>query len=183
LRGPALILLAALAGGCGALKPRPSDPGLSLMHPRDLGESIRVTQSLAFQKGENRFEALAVIEADAHSIAVAGLGPLGNRMMALRWDGKSLEQERDPMLPAEFPLELILRDIQLAYYPEAALRRHLETIHWVLDEKENVRSIRKKGIEIIRIAYGGVKRWSNTVVFEHRELGYVLEITPLGEDE
>ena len=57
---------------------------------------------------------------------MAGLGPLGNRMLSLSWDGVVLTKERDPAVPSRLPGADILRNLQLAYWPEDVLRRALQ---------------------------------------------------------
>jgi hypothetical protein len=174
-----------LAGlmGCAALKPRPADPGLFLLPPSEAGTEISLSQSLAFSKGEQHFEALAAIELDASHLSLVGLGPLGNRMLALRYDGEHLEQERDPSLPPELPLQLILRDIELAYWPAEALRKRLGPEGWQIEEAALARTLVKNGAEVVRILYGGADRWRSPLSFEHRGLGYRLDIHPIKEEE
>ena len=178
-----LSLALALLVGCATLKPRPADPGLFLLPPSDAGVEISLSQSLAFSKGARHFEALAVIELDSSHLSLVGLGPLGNRMLALRWDGKKLEQESDPSLPPDLPLKLILRDIQLAYWPAEALRKRLAPEGWQIEEGALSRTLLKDGAQVVRIIYGGADRWRSALSFEHRSLGYHLDIHPIKEEE
>lgn len=180
MRTPALIgLLACLAAGCAAFKPRPADPGLFLLAPLDAQVELTVTQQLKFSKGGQHFETLAVIELSREMLSMAALGPLGNRMLALRWDGKTLEQERDPSLPADLPLQLILRDLQLALWPAESVQAAIKAKFWSLEDLGSKRILSKNGMEVVRITFGSGDRWHSTILFEHLTLGYRLEIQPL----
>jgi hypothetical protein len=178
LTGLALCLVL----GCAAAKPRPDDPGLFLLLPSDAGAEVSVTQSLAFSRGGTHFEALAVLQVDKRAVALVGMGPMGNRMLSLRWDGKHLDQQRDSQLPAELPLELILRDVQLAFWPAAALRKALPGRAWTLEDESSQRTLSDAGVAVVRIRYFGQDRWHSKAVFEHLAMGYRLEINPIKDE-
>jgi hypothetical protein len=170
--------------GCAAAgtKARPRDPGLFLLAPSEAGAELSVTQSLSFSKGASHFEALAVLQVDRQAVTLVGLGPMGNRLLSLRWDGSRLDKERDPQLPKELPLELILRDVQLAYWPAEAVRRALPKGGWSLQDGERLRVLSQAGADIVRIRYQGADRWHSATTFEHLGMGYRLDITPIKDE-
>ena len=176
-----LLLLPFL--GCAALKPRPLDPGLFLLQPQAAGVELSVTQALVFSKGASRFESVAALEVGPEAVSLAGLGPMGNRMLALRWDGKKLEKESDPSLPPDLPLELILRDVQLAFWPVEAVREAIKGGGWTLEDEGLRRTLRKDGADVVRIRYDGPRRWHSNVIFEHISLGYRLDINTVEDEE
>lgn len=179
----ALISLALCSTlGCAALKPRPLDPGLFLLSPQSAAATISVSQSLVFSKGDKRFESVAALEVSPEAVSLAGLGPLGNRMLALRWDGKKLEKEISPGLPPDLPLELILRDVELAFWPAAAVRDAISSKGWTLVDEGNKRTLLKGGQDVVRIRYDGASRWHSNVIFEHIGLGYRLDINSLSDN-
>jgi hypothetical protein len=185
LRSAALILgLASALGaaGCAAFRPRPLDPGLFMLAPQAAGAELSLTQILRFSKGDKAFEALAAVELSRDLLSVAALGPMGNRVLALSWDGKNLEQERDPSIPAELPLVLILRDLQLALWPASALREALSGKGWSLEDAGHSRILRKDGRDVVRISYGGQDRWHSAIQFEHLTLGYRLDIQAVKDE-
>jgi hypothetical protein len=175
------MVLLLICMGCAAAKPRPSDPGLFLLKPADAGVTLELTQSLVFSKGETRSESLAAIEISPEAVAVVGLSPLGNRVLALRWDGTHYEEERDPSLPKDLPLKLILRDMMTAFWPADAVRAKLGK-GWSLADEEGCRTLFDAGQAVIRIHYQGADHWHSPALFEHLALGYKLEITPLAEE-
>ena len=178
----ALAVLALASSACAALKPRPLDPGLFLLPPGAAGVVLSLTQALIFSKGASHFESLAAVEVSKDSVALAGLSPLGNRMLSLRWDGKTLEQEHDASLPPDLPLKLILRDLQLAFWPQAAVQGALGR-DWTLEDDGSTRLLKKSGQTVVKISYGGTDRWHSKARFEHLGLGYQLDINPVDDNE
>jgi hypothetical protein len=152
-----------------------------LLKPADAGVTLELTQSLVFEKGGTRSESLAAIEVSPEAVAVVGLSPLGNRMLGLRWDGKNYEEERDPSLPKELPLKLILRDMMTAFWPLEAVKAKLPQ-GWSIEDELGCRTLFQDGHPVIRIHYDAADRWHGKTNFEHLTLGYRLEITPLPED-
>jgi hypothetical protein len=182
LRAFLIAGLLALGTGCAALKPKPHDPGIFLLPPSAAGVEKSLMQSLILIKGTSRFEALAAIEVSPEALSVVGLGPLGNRLMGLRWDGKHLEQERDPHLPKDLPLELILRDLEIAFWPTQALKGPLNSKGYTLSDDASVRTVSQDGQVLIRIHYDAADRWDSPAVFENLGLGYSLEIHPIKDE-
>jgi hypothetical protein len=173
-----LGLSMALAS-CAGLANRPSDPGLFLLPPRAAGRELSVTQTVRVERpGAPAFEVLAVVELDAHWLRVAALGPLGNRILLLEWDGRAYHEERDPQVPADFPLELILRDLQLASFPADAVRQALPGADWSLTDTPYQRVLLRDREPVVVIDYSADDHFRCNISFRHLTLGYVIEIRP-----
>ena len=170
------LLLLSL-GGCAALKPRPADPGFFLLPPSAAGVSLTLTQQLGFSHGAARFDALAVVEISSQAVALAGLGPFGNRMLSLRWDGAKLESEIDASLPRQLPARLILRDLQLVYWPAETVSSSLPP-EWSLRQSQSGRELLHDGTVVISIRYQG-DRFRDPVEFEHKSAGYKIAVKTL----
>jgi hypothetical protein len=179
----ALIAAFSLMTGCAVLAPRPADPGLFLVPPSAAGRSASLTQSVRMtsDKGAS-FETLAAVEVEPRWLRVAALGPMGNRIMFLEWDGQRYQEQRDPHLPAEFPLKVVLRDLELALFPAAAVRSALPSDDWTLLEKPKVRELLLDGKPVIHIDYSTADPWNSIIHFRHLTLGYQLEIRPADVD-
>jgi len=128
------------------------------------------------------FEALTAVEIDPRWLRVAAVGPMGNRIMLLEWDGRSYQEERDPHVPAEFPLKVVLRDLELALFPAAAVRSGLPSSDWTLLERPRGRELLLDGTPVIRIEYSTDDPYTSTIHFKHLTLGYQLEIRPADTD-
>lgn len=179
-----MVLAAGLGHGasaCAAIAPRPTDPGLFLIAPSAAGRVVSVEQAVRVEHegGTEPFETLAAVELDRHWLRVAALGPLGNRILFLEWDGKDFHEERDPHVPARFPAKLVLRDLELALFPAAAIRAALPSRSWSLVDAPRHRELSLDGKPVIAIDYSADDPWQSDVHFRHLALHYQLEIRPV----
>jgi uncharacterized protein DUF3261 len=179
VRAATLISLGMHLASCAAFASRPADPGMFLIPPRAAGRAISVTQTVRVERaGAPTFEVLAVVELDAHWLRVAALGPLGNRILLLEWDGSAYHEERDPQVPADFPLELVLRDLELALFPASAVREALPSRGWALEETPQRRVLFLDKKPVIAIDYSAQDHFRCNIEFRHLTLGYAIHIQP-----
>ncbi len=128
------VLAASLAAaGCATLRARDGVP-LPLLSPSSLQQDASRSQRLTISRvtgagvdagGESRALTLdAVVEVDATSLRLAGF-LLGQRVLLIAWDGTHLQEAREPVVPAALRGAAVLRDLQLVYWPDAAIRGRL----------------------------------------------------------
>ncbi|RBL65722.1 DUF3261 domain-containing protein, partial [Pseudomonas sp. MWU13-2625] len=122
------LVFALLLAACQSAPPRSALPAISLP-PASLGAELSLAQRLSAAPLDPRdgtpSPALDVqLEIDGDRLQLAGLA-LGQRILRLSWDGKTLQSQRSPLLPASVDEARIVRDIQLAYWPLPALRAAL----------------------------------------------------------
>jgi len=176
-RAIALLLLAlslATVTGCRhapsqAATAASATPALRLP-PSALPQPLSMQQRLTFVHGERRETVDAMVESDAAGTRLA-IHAQGQVALRLDWDGKDLKQQRAPWLPAALDGERVLNDLQLVYWPVAAISAALPQ-GWTLAE-EGGRRVLRKGDEVVA-----------TVDFmpplrarlEQRALGYTLDI-------
>jgi len=170
------LLLSLLAAGCAAVSKVPEDPGLFLVAPGSAKREFSVTQSVRIEPKEGEpFETLAAVELDATGLRVAALGPMGNRILFLEWDGTNYHEEHDPHLPQNFPLKLVLRDLMLSLFPADAVRKELPS-DWTLQDLPRKRIVSHGEKPIIVIEYSADDRFQSDVNFQHLTAGYRLKI-------
>lgn len=132
------------AGGCASLRATGGPP---LLAPASLGEAASASQRLSISRlsgGDARALTLdAVVEVDAEALRLAGF-LLGQRVLLLAWDGRQLEEVREPVVPAALRGEAVLRDLQLVYWPAAAIRDALPA-GWRLEGDERHRRLLRGG--------------------------------------
>jgi hypothetical protein len=151
-----------------------------LIPPRAAGRELSITQTVRLERaGAPAFEVLAAVELDAQWLRVAALGPLGNRLLLLEWDGSAYHEERDPQMPADFPLELILRDLQLASFPADAVRQALPSAKWFLSDTPYRRVLLLQREPVVVIDYSAADHFRCNISFRHLTLGYRIEIRPV----
>jgi hypothetical protein len=140
------------AADCG---PADAVPVLRLS-PASLGRELAVQQQLAATvKGQtHRIDVL--LEADASAVRMA-LVSMGQTAARLEWDGQHLTETRSPWLPAVVSGERILSDLQLALWPEAAVRAALPA-GWFLDTTVAGRVLRQHTTTVATVTFPSASR-------------------------
>jgi hypothetical protein len=131
---PCALLLAALAG-CAMTAARRDLAAMPLLPPAAFGMEAQGQQRLTLSRdsGGARLVLDAAVEVDARELRVAGV-LLGQRILLLAWDGKRLQETREPVVPESLDGRAILRDLQLVYWPAEAIRAALPR-GWRLEEE------------------------------------------------
>lgn len=172
-------LIAALVGlgvvGCVTTPPPAPPPELTLrLPPAALGAELSLAQRLTVVRGGQRRGFDALLEADASAVRVAALA-LGQRVASLSWDGERFESQVASQVPEFITAARILTDVQLAWWPAAAVQAGLPT-DYALEVGEGRRALRRGGATVVLVTYEGVAPAWRRVTLQHLERGYTLEI-------
>ena len=116
----------------------------------------------------------AVLQIDAEQVQLVGLA-LGQRVLTLSFDGNTLNEQRHPLMPAAVNGERILRDVQLVYWPAAAIRAELPP-EWTLIETPLRRVLMKNDVLAVEIIYSADPAWAGRVEFLNQRQHYQLLI-------
>jgi hypothetical protein len=184
----AALLLGVLAGCAATPRPPPPAPGEPLpelrLAPAALGATVSLSQRLVFAHeadpgGPRSLEAL--LEVDPALLQLAGFA-LGQRILTLRWDGATLNEERGSELPAQFQSAPVLRDVQLVYWPASAVRANLPP-GWTLEDGPGQRTLSKNGRKWVTVHYDGEPRWEGRTQLTNLSEHYRLTIESHSADE
>jgi hypothetical protein len=182
------LLLAGLVACATPPRPPPAAPGEPLpelrLAPAALGATVSLSQRLVFAHeadpgGPRSLEAL--LEVDPALLQLAGFA-MGQRILTLRWNGATLDEERDPRLPAQFQSAPVLRDVQLVYWPADAVRAALPS-GWTLEDGPGQRTLSKNGREWVTVRYNGEPRWEGRTQLTNLSEHYRLTIESRPADE
>jgi uncharacterized protein DUF3261 len=170
-----LIAALVLVGltGCENSLPRGGRIGLKLA-PSTLGASVNVQQHLTVDRDGRRDELDAALEIDPERVDLVGL-VLGQRVLALHYDGRNLETWRHPMLTEKLRGEDVLEDLQLTLWPAEEIRAVLPS-DWRIEENGARRTILEKDVAVTVIEYSTQPRWSGTVELQNLRFHYRLTI-------
>ncbi len=178
-RAAVLALVLVLAGCASPMRPAPDEPGADAapilrLPPASLGRELAAQQQLAVTvKGKtNRIDVL--LEADARAVRLA-LVSMGQTAARLEWDGQRLTETRSPWLPAVVSGERILSDLQLALWPEEAVRAALPA-GWFLDVTASGRVLRQHTTTVATVAFPSPSR----IELDQLRDGYHLVIDTRG---
>lgn len=149
---------ALLLAGCSSL-PNPKvqtasddqvgSPWLALP-PAALGCAASVQQRLTVQPpGQSSKELDALLEIDTSSMQLAILN-LGQMVGTLEWDGAEIKPHLSRWWPAVLKPEQVLSDVQLAFWPEAAITQALPA-QWTLEASGHERVLKYAGAERVKV--------------------------------
>jgi hypothetical protein len=141
LKQLACALLLPLLAACATTSARRGFEALPLLPPAAFGAEAAGVQRLTLSRltghsdeaGGEKLTLDAAVEVDATALRVAGV-LLGQRILLLGWNGSEFTEQREPVVPQALSGRAILRDLQLVYWPAAAIRAALPR-GWQLQEQ------------------------------------------------
>jgi Protein of unknown function (DUF3261) len=174
-----LGLFALVLCGCATPAAQPARLGLKLA-PSALGTSISLQQHLRVER-EGRVDELdAALEVDPQRIDLVGLA-LGQRVLALHYDGQTLKSWRHPMLPLQLRDEDVLEDVQLTFWPVEAIQQALP-VGWHIEENGLRRTLSLDDKPVMIIVYSGEPHWSGKIELSNLRYHYRLTIESVSND-
>jgi hypothetical protein len=136
-----LALLSTAFSGCAMNAAAGRFETLPLLSPAAFGAEASGLQrlTLARESGDATLILDSALEIDAQELRVAGF-LLGQRILLLAWDGRQLQESREPIVPESLSGRAILRDLQLVYWPTEAIRAALPR-GWRMEEEAGRRRL------------------------------------------
>lgn len=168
-----LALIAAHLFGCVAAPMPPARLGLKLA-PATLGASLSLQQHLRIERQGRVEEIDAALEVDEQRLDLVGLA-LGQRILALHFDGRSLQSWRHPLVPEQLRGEDVLEDLQLTLWPIDVIENALPA-GWSIAEHGLRRVLRLLDQPVLVIDYSGEPRWSGKIELTNLRYQYRLTI-------
>jgi uncharacterized protein DUF3261 len=168
-----LALIAVYLFGCVAPPTPPARLGLKLA-PATLGASLSLQQHLRIERQGRVDEIDAALEVDEQRLDLVGLA-LGQRILALHFDGRSLQSWRHPLVPEQLRGEDVLEDLQLTLWPIDVIENALPA-GWSIAEHGLRRVLRLLDQPVLVIDYSGEPRWSGKIELTNLRYQYRLTI-------
>ncbi|PKG55488.1 DUF3261 domain-containing protein [Shewanella sp. Choline-02u-19] len=85
-----------------------------------------LTQKTTIKTQSSQHELLTQLELNPQQLTLVGLAPLGQPLFTLTYDGDKLISEQSTLLGNQFKAEYLLAIMQLVYWREDSLNRHLQ---------------------------------------------------------
>ena len=166
-------MLAVHSFGCADAPAQPARLGLKLA-PATLGVSLSLQQHLRIERQGRVDELDAALEIDAERLDMVGLA-LGQRILALHFDGRSLQSWRHPLVPEQLRGEDVLEDLQLTLWPIEVIEKALPA-GWSIAEDGRRRTLRLLDQPVLVIDYSAEPRWSGKIELTNLRYQYRLTI-------
>ena len=180
-----LALLSTILAACRTAPPAaaarkdahmsaPEHPSLA---PPDAVGARSAAQVIHAAYGARAVVLRTAIEVAAGKLEVVGVTATGQRVFTARYDGKTIDAQKSPFVPASLDPERVLADMQLALWPlpavQAAFReRGLD----VSEPFPGVRRLLRGGALLAEVHYASADPWNGRLWFANFEFDYSLTI-------
>lgn len=180
----AALLLAACANGPATRPATGAATTLPLLPPASLGAPLQAQQILHAAYGSDEATLQCVVETDATLLSIVCLTALGQRVFTLTYDGHELKALRAPFAPDSIDPQHIVADLQLAYWPLAALQPAWQGAGYGVSEpRPGLRRVVRDGRLFAEVhsaapalSNGHGAAWSARVWLVNFAYGYALDI-------
>lgn len=172
----AVPVLASVVVGC-ATTPAPrteAAPVLLTLSPASLGRQLHLAQRISIFRGEGHWSLDAQLEAEPDEVRLAAFA-MGQTVARLVWNGVHLEETHSTRVPDVVTPARILSDVQLAWWPEAAVRAGLPPGYEVTTS-DGVRHLTHQGAPFADVRYEGPGPIWSRIELVHVAYGYRLVI-------
>ena len=159
------VLVAALALALVSCASRPmaipaATGSWPLLAPATLGAPRTATQRLRAMHGNREISIECAVDVDDARILLIGLLPAGPRLFTVTYDGRQVDAQASRSLPAVLSPQRMLNDLQLVYWPLAALEQALSPTAWRVTEPDpRTRRLLRDGALVAEVHYAGADRW------------------------
>jgi hypothetical protein len=174
--GLSACLLALAACTTAPATQAPARLGLKLA-PASLGANISLQQHLTVERHGRVDQLDAALEVDRQQFSMVGL-VLGQRVLSMNYDGKTLQSWRHPMLPSR--VEDVMEDTQLTLWPLAAIREALPP-GWQIEQQGLRRTLSLQGEPVMVIDYSAPTPWDGKVELNNLRYHYHLTIESVSD--
>lgn len=154
-----------------------------LLAPATLGAAVTATQRLRAIHADREISVECALDIDAGRILLVGLLPAGPRLFTVKYDGQRVEAQSSRALPAALSPERMLNDLQLAFWPLAALEAAFARSAWrVVQPDPRTRRLLRGDTLVAEVHYAGPDPWHGRVWLANFVADYSIAIDSAGVD-
>lgn len=164
-----------LAAGC-ATPFGATQPNFQLLPPGSLEQSVTVLLKIDHRQNDTRHRWEAVLNVDAEQIDLLILGPLGQRRATLSFNGQRLTVDHNSLIPIDIPLEKLLGELQMIFWPLAVLNADKWNQDWYFDEQKHILHVYYQQQQVAEIHRRASSPWSGDFDYISRVSDYRLRI-------
>ena len=152
------MVLAMLLSGCSLLSSNLSSKLSSkllapeLLSPASFGQNLQASQQLEVMIGEDQRQLLIAFAVDDQQLRVTGLTANGQRLLSISYDGHQTHSQYDQLLPEVLDPDVVLAQLQQAYWPLAALQANYAE-PWRIVETGQQRQLWYEQTPVLRVDY------------------------------
>ena len=185
-RGLVVAAMMMAVAACAGPVPTSAQDKLNdaLLTPSSLGKNLTLSQLVVGEFQDQKHSFHVEVEVMPSRMAVVGLTPVGVPLFTLELEGGEIFVETLGAEQFPFDPRHMLSDIQIAHWPEAALREKFQAHGLILRAAaaQNMREVLSEdGTLLVAVTYAGAGGPDGDMVIEHFEPSYLLRINALNE--
>lgn len=189
----ATLLAPMLLGACQSARPAPTGPAAtpvpatlpaagaeatqpSLAAPDAVG-ARSASQVIHAAYGARSVVMRTAIETGPDRLEVVGVTATGQRVFTARYDGRTIDARRSPLVPEQLDPERVLSDMQLALWPLPAVQAAFRARGLTVTEPfAGLRRLTRGEALLAEVHYAGADPWNGRLWFVSFEFRYSLTI-------
>jgi hypothetical protein len=172
----AVLCIALLAtSACSTLQRGPASPEFTLLAPHTLGAELSVYQQVHWQHQDDSHNLEIALDIRQQSLQMVVMTTLGRRLATLSYEAGHYQLKREPGAPGNIPYQQLLADIQMVFWPLAALNAAASNSGWHFEQQQQ-RSAWYDGHLIAQINTGDSWSWQGTYEYQNLVAGYQLQL-------
>lgn len=178
-----LLLGVLLLGACSWFSSPPMvKPWLPMLAPADLERSLAALQKVSGERDGQQYVMLFQLEIDARHLAMVGSTVGGNTLFSLEYRDGKVNTSVSPLVPAQIDPAWVLADLQLVFWPQAAIERALAGSAFSLASSPGLRELYYRRERLIRVEYSSVDPWRGPVTLKNDKFDYEYRIETLRQE-
>lgn len=182
-----MLLLEGCASWRAAGTPLPGGGRWQPLAPALLGRDLSAVQKVQGHFGTQTAVLVFYLEVQGDRLALVGTLPDGTQLFSLEQVGAEIHTTTSPLLPPRMQPTAVLADLQLVYWPLAAVRDNLAPAGLTVAESDAdgrlQRTIAREGLPQVAIRCAAADCWRGAVQFEQHawHYGYTVETVEYNE--
>ncbi|XKH01063.1 DUF3261 domain-containing protein [Marinobacter nauticus] len=177
----ALVAVLATLAGCQMLGVRPSPPVPPLLEPGSGGLNVQLNQRMTLSMDGRKHHMVMVVSFSPTQTRMTGFTLTGQRLLDIVQEGGRITSWQSELVDRDIPARWLLSQMQLAYWPERALRRAYHG-PWSLRQKARERALYLEDELVVMVSYAadfsGPEAGSRLTINHHR-MALVMAIETL----
>ncbi|MBB5320265.1 DUF3261 domain-containing protein [Marinobacter oulmenensis] len=175
-----LFALSAL-GGCQLLGVRTGPLAPPLLAPASGGLSVQLNQRMTLDMDGKKHHLVAVSRLAPNEIRMTGFTLTGQRLFDFASDDNGVSRWQAPQVERQIPARWMLTQLQLAYWPEAALKAGYSD-PWRLSAAPGERALYLEDELLVMVSYAAdfdALRAGSELTIEHHRMGLTMTMETL----
>lgn len=180
-----LLLMVVALSGCQMLGVRTSPPVPPLLEPATGGMSVQLNQRMTLRMDDRRHHMVVVTSFTPDQIRMTGFTLTGQRLLDISHEDGRVSSWQSEQVDRDIPARWLLTQLQLAYWPKAALQEAY-VAPWAFSQEDDKRTLHLEGELLVMVSYAADFRpleAGSELTIKHHRMGLVMTIETLKAKE